>query len=159
MIFPGADTIACALVAAARETGENPESFIDRSPDAKFRHYALHALLAAFPGVKSTRLSDVIGCPGKPCYFYRSSMWWVLGQGPHRQGPVEWWSEEAFGRVCAAVADKPVDAPKRSAPAAPTPVYAAPPGKRHLYDMLREAAANTAKLQPKEAQSGQERKR
>lgn len=152
------DTIARAIVAAARETGENPESFVDRSPDARFRHYAFHALVAAFPEVNTARLADVMGAPGKPSYFMRSSLWWVLGQNPQRKPGAGWWDEGVFSRVCQTIkprerAEVLVKDPmtgKMRLSAYPVGAYSDPNPPARRDDFLRRAVENTAKLQPKE---------
>lgn len=156
-----ADTIARAIVAAARETGENPESFVGRDPDARFRHYAFHALVAAFPEVNAARLADVMGAPGKPSYFMRSSLWWVLGQNPQRRPGATWWDEAVFSRVCQAIKGSrreprpeiPVKDPLTGKPrlsGAPTAAYADPSPPARRDDFLRQAVENTLKLQQKE---------
>lgn len=198
-----ADAYATAIVAAARLTGEDPESFVDRDPECRFRHYALHALLNVYPDARPGDVSNALGCPGKPTFFPRSSLWFVLGQGPHRKVPAEWWDNVTLGLVIEAVLKvTPLPAPKvvprpvpsetpqtpsQVKPATPKPVLRQPPppdapdrgaarsgmdrfsarfGRPPLdpdsdpltrravergksYDLLAEAARNTAALQAK----------
>lgn len=173
------DAVAVALVAAARITGEDPERFVDRHPDFRCRHFALHALMHCFRSVGPLRISMALGCPGKANYFFRSSLWWTLGQNPHgTKKRAEWWSDESLGLVIAALEahlggpapveeDDTEEAPPRprrrvelaaqpavpDLPESPDALVRRPPpfaeGKRSLYDLMAEAARNTAAL-PKE---------
>jgi hypothetical protein len=132
-MFPSADDFARALVAACRETGEDPEAFVVRDPDFRARHYALHALIALFPRAWPTKLSELLGCPGQPGYFLRSSLWWVIGLNPQRRPGKDWWDHAALDRVTAAVRARlvVVEAPPRVSTARPastlSPALRAPP--------------------------------
>lgn len=109
MMFPTADEIARAVVAAAHEVGEDPLAISDpaatRPGGSQFymRHYAYHALLHHYPDADKTALARALCCPGKAMYFHRTTTWYVLGEGPHKRRRAEWWSDEAFARVVAAV--------------------------------------------------------
>lgn len=114
--MPSADHYATAIVAAALYTRENPESFVDADADAKFRHFAFHALLSVFPKADRSSVAAALGAPGKPGYFHRSSMWHILGEGPHRTKPIDWWSDEALALVIKAIQSVPGAAVPRSVP-------------------------------------------
>lgn len=98
-----ADVVAVAVVAAARNTGEDPAAVVDREADLRLRHYAFHALEHCFPKIDHARIADALGCPGKPSYFRRSSLWYVLGIGPHRKVGAEWWSADVLADVISTV--------------------------------------------------------
>lgn len=101
--FPSADDYAMALVSACRLTGENPESFIDRAPEMQARHYALHALCHLFPAVQPKLVADLLGAPGRPSFFMRTSQWHVLGLGPNHSKVAIWWSNDRLGQVIESV--------------------------------------------------------
>lgn len=129
--MPTAEHYAHALVTAARHTGERAASFVDQDPDSKFRHYALHALLAVFPKADRTQVAAALGAPGRSAYFYRTSLWHVLGDGPHRKGPIEWWDADVLAKTIKAVqaiTPKPTPSPLRAA-APPLKMGALPPPK------------------------------
>lgn len=102
--FPTADDIARAIVAACRETGDDPLACASGAPSQRGRHYAMHALLHVFPKLSRTSAATVVGCPGKPAAFYINS--WHQMVKPRASGighMANWWDDEAFGRVIAAV--------------------------------------------------------
>lgn len=101
-----ADVVAAAIVASCRETGEDPLRYADRSPEQRFRHYALHALIAVYESDRRVEFSSILAAPGKPSYFYRSSLWHVLGHGPAGDKPASWWDKESFARVVRATFDE-----------------------------------------------------
>lgn len=113
-MMPTADQVARAIIAACRETGEPfPVETLGGNHQERWRHYAVHALHARFPSCAPSALGRMIGADSfvKPGYFYRSSLWHVLGQTPHaRRGPVPWWSDEALDRVMRAI--PPSEPPK-----------------------------------------------
>lgn len=113
-MMPTADQVARAIIAACRETGEPvPVETLGGNHQERWRHYVVHALHARFPSCAPSALGRMIGADSfvKPGYFYRSSLWHVLGQTPHaRRGPVPWWSDEALDRVMRAI--PPSEPPK-----------------------------------------------
>lgn len=114
--MPTADHYAHAIITAARRTGKPPLSIADESPETMFRHYVLHALLQVFPDADRTAISAALGAPGKASYFHRSSMWHVLGDGPHRKGPIEWWDAGVMAEVIRAVETVAVPRPAPTVP-------------------------------------------
>lgn len=160
-----ANHVAWAIVAACRETGENPLTVVgDREPRSRARHYAFQALKVVFPDVKKERLAFMVGCSGKPEYYAVNS---TNGMGRFAGGPHvgermhRFWNESVFERVIAAVRlqpqaeDDPTTArpPVKKLSAATGGIVeprrpAAAPGKRALQDMLAEAVRNTAAMTP-----------
>lgn len=116
-IMPTADQVARAIVAAARETGEDPIAcasgkathtgqglkVTDRVSRAiRCRHYAMHALVRAFPGLPRETYARLVGCPGKPDKFFDNSKMNVLPmKGSDRAA--KWWNEAAYQRVVEAI--------------------------------------------------------
>lgn len=165
-----ADAVALALVSACRYTGEDPTTFVERDSRMMARHYAFHALEREFPKVSQREIARCVGAPGKPTFFRRSSLWYVVGVGPHRLVPAEWWRPEVLDAVCRDVEALPrVEEPKlapppkrepvavRSVPpetparprknfASFTPSHTTASGKSAIYDELRRAVENTAKM-------------
>ena len=95
-------------VAACRETGEPfPVETLGGNHQERWRHYAVQCSVhVMFPSCAPSAPARMIGAGSfvKPGYFYRSSLWHVLGQTPHaRRGPVPWWSDEALDRVMRAI--------------------------------------------------------
>lgn len=161
-MMPSANTVAWAIVAACRETGENPLVVAGERPaPSRARHYAFQSLKVAFPDVAGARLAFMCGCSGKPEYYAVNStngMQRFLGGQHEGKRKHRFWSEEIFGRVIAAVRtamedEQPVERPKppvklsafTGAVVEPTRP-AASPGKRALHDMLAEAVRNTAAM-------------
>lgn len=101
-----ADVVAAAIVAACRETGEDPLAFASeahRDFNIQWRHYAHHALVHHFGIEHRVVIARLLCCPGKATYFHRSSLWGTLGQGPQRKTPVAWWLNESLEHVIQAV--------------------------------------------------------
>ncbi len=158
--MPTADQVARAIVAAARETGEDPEACIIGAPGLRCRHYAMHALSRAFPAVKHNKhiWAKLTGASSNPKYFWANSVSqkFNMAAGGPRAGKraAKWWDEAAFERVIDAIGVEQPPAPRRAPvklsadfgsivePTRP----AATPGKRALHDMLRAAVENTARL-------------
>lgn len=172
IMMPTADQIAAAMVAACKETGENPESFINRDPDMKARHYAFHALLHHFNDLTlRSKIAELVGCYGKSTYFHRASMRYIVGLGPYSDRQrAPWWDDEAFDRVINAI---PISKPEPQ----PVPKPLSPPAqiraarrsmnfgslplqkpqnyhdvipmtdKQRAAEELRQAVLNTQKLQ------------
>lgn len=129
-----ADVIARAIVAACRETGEDPIKVSTGTPRLRARHYAMHALARAYPDVKKVRIVVMCGAPGKPDLFWANS----LGQTVDRAA---WWDKRALQRVVDAVfdeagkTDEPIDVPavlpaRTPEPPAPTRDAEPPPAPR-----------------------------
>lgn len=91
--FPTADDVARAILAACRETGEDPLAVASGKIDQRARHYALNALKAIFPDARSRSISRM--CGGPAYAFYSYSRYKVFRVA-------KWWDESAFERVLAA---------------------------------------------------------
>lgn len=115
---PTADHVAMAVVAACRETGEDPFAVMQRVTQLRARHYALHALREVCD-IEGARAADLVGCPAKPHYFFANSrsqvFYWNSIKG-HRAA--KWWREDAFERIVSAIRAVPAPA-LESAPEAP----------------------------------------
>ena len=96
-----ADEVARAIVAACKETGEDPVVCLGGYVMIRARHYAMHALAHHHQDAKRSDLARFCGAPGKPEKFWDNSRRMVLTNKPH------WWSEEAYGRVVAALSKNP----------------------------------------------------
>lgn len=154
-MMPTADQVARAIIAACRETGEPfPVETLGGNHQERWRHYAVHALHARFPSCAPSALGRMIGADSfvKPGYFYRSSLWHVLGQTPHaRRGPVPWWSDEALDRVMRAI---PHGEPARQVPDRAAQVKRvialrrSAPQKTSLSDANRRVPARSDYFQP-----------
>jgi hypothetical protein len=161
-MMPSANQVAWAIVAACRETGEDPLVVAEqRKPQSRARHYAFQSLKVVFPDVKVPRLAFLCGCAGHPVYYASES-----AKGMHRhvggkrkgERRLRFWDEGVFARVIAAV--KLADADEPLAPKAPIKLSAkvasivepkrpaALPGKRKLEDIMREAVINTQRMTP-----------
>jgi hypothetical protein len=178
--MPTADQVACAIVAAARETGEDPIACARGLGELRCRHYALHALCHVFgdPALR-TPIARMVGSPSKPSAFYRASVWYVLGEGPQgAKVKKPWWDAAVLGRVIDALGEvarlpmRPIEEPARVVAPAPRSHHGphqggqravsgvaigAPtlkPGSQALSEMLAEAVRNTARMQPKETENG-----
>lgn len=110
--LPVADDVARAIVAACRETGEDPiraasGNICDvNGPTIRARHYAMHALLEVFPELEPESAARFVGSPGKhPLQFYNSSKTAILGHKGKGAGraPARWWSSELLWRVIRAI--------------------------------------------------------
>ncbi len=66
MTFPTADHVACAIVAAARLTGEDPEACAYGRAMLRCRMIAFELLRADFPDVQPARLAPLVGVPRHP---------------------------------------------------------------------------------------------
>ena len=162
---PTADDVAVAIVASCRETGDDPMSTasgglgIGRATN-RARHYALHALIHVFPVANRYRVCRWVGCPGKEAAFWNASWHQVVRPRASGMGHMaNWWDEEAYDRVIRAIeAARTARAVGANSPKVKLSadvggyVSADRPGvqpeKQRLQDMLAEAAANTAKLNP-----------
>lgn len=117
-MMPTAHQVACAIIAACKETGEPiPTETLGGHHKERWRHYAVHALRAVFPKSEPGPLGRMLGAGSfiKPGFFYRTSCWNVLGQTPHcRRTRAHWWSDESLDRVMRAI---PLDAPVEQAAA------------------------------------------
>jgi hypothetical protein len=60
-MFPSADTIATAIVAASRLTGEDPIALAMGEMGIRARHIALDALLSAYPDARREGLGRCLG--------------------------------------------------------------------------------------------------
>src|SRR4051794_4351119 len=86
VMMPNSDQVAWAIVAACRETGDDPIDTATGVADAKHghskairaRHYALHALLTVFPDMRKSLAAALVGAPGKPMAFYNNSITGVM---------------------------------------------------------------------------------
>lgn len=68
--FPTADDVAVAIVAACRQTGEDPVSCAEGIYTVRrARHYAMHALARVFPEAMRRSLARCVGVPGNPSKF------------------------------------------------------------------------------------------
>jgi len=163
---PSANQVAWAIVAACRETGDDPIAVASGAknvrigaPALRARHYALHALLHVFQDLPKATAATLVGVPQKPGSFYNNSYHSVakVVSGSGRRY-ANWWDENAYGRVIAAIeAVAPMAEAQHRSPIKlsaftgsiiePTRP-AAIPGKRRLEDMLREAVANTQRMTP-----------
>jgi hypothetical protein len=157
-----ADVVAAAIVAACKETEENPIACACGEERVRARHYAMHALIRVFPEAKRQAIARMVGAPGKLKYFYKNS----LVQTANRTAKIfkaKWWSSQSFHKVVDATFSAAEIAPKevrsaaslsspptdQSALTAKPPPSFAVPGKRNLYDMLAESVRNTAAMQKK----------
>ena len=163
-MLPSINQISIAIVAACRETGENPPA-IDGADPMRARHYAMHAMHRVFPDAPRTYLAKCVGCKGDPKKFFFNS----VNQKFKVRDPVTgarmaaWWDDAAFERVIqrlrATVTPgppaEPVETVIRAAPVklsahtggiVEPQLPSATPGKNKLRDMLAEAFRNTAKL-------------
>lgn len=177
MTMPSADQIACAIIAACRETGEDP--FVvtgERRPQSRARHYAFQALKVVFPLAIRERLAFMCGCSGNPKYYAVNSSNGMqrFVAGPHKGERIHrFWDEDVFARVIAAVKGAPIpealiNEEQQDLPVPRTPIKlsasvgsiveptrpAASPGKRKLEDMLRAAVENTQRMTPPPERTG-----
>jgi hypothetical protein len=114
-----ADHIAAAIVAACRETGDDPIRTASgglgtKRPTNRARHYALHALLHCFPDVDRHSAARMVGCPGSPAQFWNAS--WHQVAKPRASGfghVAGWFDDVSYARVIAAIEE--VEEDKRDA--------------------------------------------
>ncbi len=124
-MIPTADDIAIAIVAACRETGEDPVACVSKSYNIRARHYALWALVSFFhPETQDEKdqLARLVGAPGKPHQFWGNSAQ-VYRPGCRLRGRA-WWDAAQFSRVVNTLRDA-LDA--RDAPVNEPPPYRPPP--------------------------------
>jgi hypothetical protein len=112
MQMPSATQVAWAIVAACRETGDDPIAIASgqsKGPSSRVtlraRHYALHALLFVFPRLPREKAAEFVGAPGRPMMFYHGSMNQVAKVVNTMTGRrrANWWDEEGFERVIRAI--------------------------------------------------------
>lgn len=105
MAFPSAEDVAVAIVAACRETGEDPIATAEGIYTQKrARHYALHALVRVFPKASRERLCVYVGCPGNPRQFWASSWNQIVKPQAHGHGHMaKWWDDTVYDRVIRAI--------------------------------------------------------
>lgn len=128
-----AEHVARALVAACRETNEDPVLVASREPGAfRSRHYAMFALLEVFPDLTGKEAARLVGCPGKPAVFFYNSL---TKRATGRPGGGAWWNPAIFERVVAVLkSDGPLPPPEpppyKPGPLPPVPVPPLPPAAR-----------------------------
>lgn len=135
---PTADDIAIAIVAACRETGDDPIAVAEGIyTQKKARHYALHALVYVFPKTNPHRLCVYVGCTGKPGHFWSNSLTAVVRPRNGRLHAAGWWDDAAYDRVIRAieadrtrrnVAPRASAAPECVSEETEPPAYRPPPG-------------------------------
>jgi hypothetical protein len=154
--FPTADQVATAIVAACRETGEDPIEVMDGVHGLRARHYAAHALAKFWPpvvGEKESRalLGRLVGVKApesRQWTWFTTSLNQVFKpyENTHRGIKfahwARWFDDEAFARIVAALeaamqpaAPIPPPAPKR-----PQAVAAAPARPVVVSTVARSAA-------------------
>lgn len=157
-----ADVIAAAIVAASRAVGADPVAVgsgeLDRVAGlenherviARARYYAGFALRCLYPNRNRTLLAAYVGTTRKSAGSFFSALDQRLNSG------LSWWRQDVVDQVVSAAADAVVVKP-RTAPPPPLKVGPLPAPKftdrlnekKACYDILAEAAANTARLQAK----------
>lgn len=135
-----ADHVARAIVAACRETAEDPVVVASGQPGAfRSRHYAMWALLHVFQDMKPTVAAALVGAPYKPGAFYYNSRASALPSAG-RPGGGNWWNAGTYQRVIEAIgSDEPLPAPE------PPPYRPAPPPKPPLARAAKLGTSDTAK--------------
>jgi hypothetical protein len=125
---PTADDIAIAIVAACRETGEDPvEVAAGNWAHKKARHYAMHALVHVFRATSPHRLAAYVGAD-HPKQFWANSHATIVRAKNGRKHAALWWDDVAYDRVIRAIeADRTrrAVAPKEIAPPANNSSYLA----------------------------------
>lgn len=108
--FPTADDVARAIVAACRETGDDPIRAASglvggaHGTTIRARHYALHALLHTFPKLPRGIAAKLVGAPGNPVTFYHNSWHQVVRPRASASGHMAlWWNDAAYARVIDAI--------------------------------------------------------
>lgn len=130
---PTADDYAIAIVAACRETGENPLQ-IEWRKKLRARHYAIHALIHVFQGVSPLRLCETY-CIENHRQFWASSRQMIV----EKRNPCGWWDVAAYDRVIRAIE---ADRTRRAV---------APPRKDELRDLPAELSPASQKATAKPA--------
>lgn len=135
-----AEHVARALVAACRETSEDPVLVASREPGAfRSRHYAMWALLQVFPDLSPKAAAQFVGCPGQPMAFYHNSRYQAA---PGRPGGGKWWNAGTYERVIAAI-----DSHAPPLPPEPPPFKAGPlPPARKMVKPISEQERRAARL-------------
>lgn len=170
--MPTADHVAHAIVAACRETGEDPIECASRPNAVRGRHYAHHALVHCFPSVRVSSIARMVGAP-RPDIFHQGSL-----NNHVRKRASEWWNDHVYQRVIRAIGVEPapraLPAPRKPGRPCFVPTVTPAPGglptdedsrrarvarfanmvipkvtgsKGKLYDELAEAMANTRSKQ------------
>lgn len=111
-MMPTADHVALAVIAACRETGEDPLS-IATEPTLRARHYAMHALLSSFDDLTRSAAARMVGAPGNPAVFWTASWNQVVKTRASGDGHMaRWFDDDAFGRVIDAIPVPPKKKPE-----------------------------------------------
>lgn len=138
-MMPTADHVARAIVAACKETGDDPIRTIQGGlggtsrPINRARHYAMHALLHVFQDLPRHTAARIVGS-GSPVKFWNTSWHQIAKPRGGGLGHVAgWFDDEAYARVITAIQLDPV-ARRLSAD-----VVGMLPSKRRLYDDLAQA--------------------
>lgn len=109
MRTPTADDVARAIVAACKETGDDPirtaEGGLGTSRATnRARHYAMHALLHVFQGLGREMAARLVGCPGSPRQFWSASWHQIVKPRVGGLGhAANWFDDDAYARVIAAI--------------------------------------------------------
>lgn len=74
--FPSADDIAIAIIAACRQTGENPEDVALGSVAQRARRYAYKVLTTQFPLARKIGLAKAVGASAFEAYPYAKPESW-----------------------------------------------------------------------------------
>lgn len=159
--MPDADAVAWAIVAACKETGEDPLYVAggngnDFGPDAiRARNYAAHALIHAFPDIPRTSIGRLVGASSRSTFFYRNSRWFILGidrsVGAKR---AEWWDDAVYDRVIRVIVEHcaPTAQPYRG----PTTQESAPAPAQEAQDEESELPALPVRRRPVERLSARD---
>lgn len=105
--MPTADEVARAIVAAARETGEDPIACASGRVDQRCRHYAMHALAHVFQGIGVESVARMVGVTGKPQVYWSRFFNNVVRPPKGQKGGhiARWWNDAAYDRVIRAIED------------------------------------------------------
>lgn len=145
--LPTADDVARAIVAAARETGEDPIDCIKRVAGRRCRHYAMHALLHVFQDLGREPAAHLVGCPALPRSFWYNSWHQVVKPNWKGRPQAKWWDVDVLGRVIKVIeARVPVAAAKPVAqlPALiPQRPLVLPPNMQGAIDAAKAAVPST----------------
>lgn len=108
--FPTADLVARAIVAAAKETGANPEEVAmgvtvrgGRNGDyeiSRARAYAAMAIKAQFPDCHNASIARMVGAKWPTSYIGGIEF-------QQRNGNMKWWNAAALKRVIDAIKPRP----------------------------------------------------
>lgn len=97
--MPTADHVAHAIVAASRETAEDPLDVAGGKRALRARHYAMHALVHCFPDVRRTSVARMCGAAGNPLKFWENSCYQVANPTGTTPARAPWWDDDAYHRV------------------------------------------------------------